>query len=120
MSKEKIIERINSFGELKPGWDCYEHSLAINTDIKKEILKFINSTDERYLTNWTVFPCVDGTILFDCLDKTIDACIDFAMDNKASAFIRINQILIWSIDNAPYSEAYKVFKIVYEHINNTE
>ena len=39
MSKEKIIERINSFGELKPGWDCYEHSLAINTDIKKEILK---------------------------------------------------------------------------------
>ena len=120
MSKEIIIERIYSFGELKPGWDCYEHSLAINTDIKKVILKFINSTDESYLTNWTVFPCVDGTILFDYLDKTIDACIDFAMDNKASAFIRINQILIWSIDNAPYSEAYKVFKIVYEHINNTE
>lgn len=120
MSKETIIERINSFGELKPGWDCYEHSLAINTDIKKEILKFINSTDESYLTNWTVFPCVGGTILFDCLGKTIDACIDFAMDNKASAFIRINQILIWSIDNAPYSEAYKVFKIVYEHINNME
>lgn len=120
MSKETIIERINSFGELKPGWDCYEHSLAINTDIKQEILKFINSTDESYLTKWTVFPGVDGTILFDCLDKTIDTCIDFAMDNKASAFIRINQQLIWSIDNAPYSEAYKVFKIVYEHINNTE
>ena len=79
-----------------------------------------NNYSESYLNNWTVFPCVDGTILFDCLDKTIDACIDFAMDNKASAFIRINQQLVLSIDNAPYSEAYEVFKIVYEHINNKE
>lgn len=120
MSKEKIIDRLNSFAELKPGWDCYEHSLAINTDIKKEILKFIDSANESYLNNWTVFPAVNGTILFDCLDKTIDACINFSMDNKASAFIRINGQLILLIDDVSYSEAYEVFKIVYENINNKE
>lgn len=118
MSKRKIIELLNSFGELKPGYNCYEHSLAINTDIKKELLSFINDTNESYLNKWTAFPGVDGTILFDYLDKTIDSCIDFATDNKASAFIRINQQLILSIDDVPYSEAYEVFKIVYEHTNN--
>lgn len=119
-NKEKIIERLNSFGELKPGWDCYEHSEAIHQDIKLSIIDLINNLDDEYLKDWTVFPCVDGTILFDCLDKTIDSCIDFAKDNKASAFIRINNQPIMLIDDTPYSETYEVFKIVYEHINNKE
>ena len=118
-NKEKIISRLNSFDTLKPGWGCYEHSEAIHQDIKLSVIDVINNLDDEYLKAWTVFPCVDGAILFDCLDKNVDSCIHFSKNNKASAFVKVNNDILLTTDNVSYSDEsiYKIFETVYKHTN---
>ena len=112
MGVDKIINRLDSISLLEKGWGGHEYSMPITSDLIERVKSILQGIDSTYLNGWNVFPCVNGSLLFDFTHKTIDANINFSK-NGYSAFVRTPDSTKL-VDNSPYDESIKeYFKFVY-------
>lgn len=113
MGINSITQSLEKISLLKNGWGNYEHAKSIPKDLIERVKSLVQDVDSIYLNDWNVFPCVNGTILFDLKHDEIDSNINFS-ENCYSAFIRTPDFTKF-IDNSPYDESvYEYFKLVFE------
>jgi hypothetical protein len=65
-----MLERIEEFATLAPGWDSYDGEAISRETIEaaKKVVPLLVSISQEY---WSVFPCGDGSIQFESLTTTL-------------------------------------------------
>lgn len=86
--RDKIIKQIDRIATLDDGWNKDESTLKISHITITRVKNILEKIDDKFLNNWNVFPCANGSILFDySLNSNVDASINFA-EKSITAFFR--------------------------------
>jgi hypothetical protein len=65
-----MLERIEKFATLAPGWDSYDGEAISRETIEaaKKVVPLLESISKEY---WSVFPCGDGSVQFESSTTTL-------------------------------------------------